>query len=179
MKKLFALFLFVAASLSAQETLDLGPYGKLTFYLLGDWQKSLSTIGRGTELTITSTKESTNAKCTIAVTILDKDQFDTKTKLKTQVEIDGEGFAQQVGEVRPYAKPLNVAAGYGFACEFTDPALKGKPVKPGDYKVVAVGKIRINSKVLLDVFIGSEGFSTEAHQQLLGALEGMEYTPAR
>lgn len=179
MKKILVLLFFVAASLSAQETLDLGPHGKLTLYLLGDWQKSLSTIGRGTELSIVSAKESTNARCTIAVTIMDREMFDTKAKLKMQVEIDGEGFAQQVGEAKPYAKPLNVTTGYGFACDFTDPALKGKPVKPGDYKVVTVGKIRINSKVLLDIFIGSEGFGTEAHQQLLGAIEGMEFTPGR
>lgn len=179
MKKILALFLFVAASLSAQETLDLGQHGKLTLYLLGDWRTSLSTIGRGLELSINAPKESTNASCKIAVVFPDKDEFSTKAKLKTRVEIDCEGYVPQSVEGRAFAKELNVTTGFGFACSFTDPALRGKPVKAGDYKVVTVGKIRISPTVLLEIFIGSEGFNTEAHQQLLGALEGMEYTPGR
>lgn len=179
MKKFLALLLLTAASLCAQETLDLGPNGKITLYLLGDWRTSISTIGRGLEFTVNAAKESTNAQLKIAVVAPERDEFDTKAKLKMRVEIDCEGFVPQSVEGRAYAKPLNVTTGYGFACDFTDPSLRGKPVKPGDYKVVTSGKIRLGPKLILEVFIGSEGFNTQAHQQLLGALEGMEYTPAR
>ena len=34
-------------------------------------------------------------------------------------------------------------------------------------------------EVLIEVQFGGEGFSNEAYQQLLGAIEGMEYSPGR
>jgi hypothetical protein len=176
MKKLFALmFLAVACVSSAQEVLDLGPHGKLTLYLLGDWRSEISTLGRELTLTIKSAKESTNASCTLTVSYPEVDRFDTKQKLKMRVEIDCAPFAAQSVEGKAVAREFNLASGIGYYCNFTDAELRGKPVKAGDYKVATAGKIKLSPQVIVDVFIGAEGFRDEAYQQLLGALEGMEF----
>lgn len=180
MKTLYLVLLMCAAVVGrGQEVLDLGPHGKLTLYLLGDWKTDVSTLGREITLTIKSARESTNASCTLAVSFPEVDRFDTKAKLRMRVEIDGQGYAAQSVEGRAYAQEFALTTGYGFYCNFTDPALRGKPVKPGDYKVATVGTIRINPQVLINVFIGAEGFRDPAYQQLLGAIEGMEYSPGR
>lgn len=178
MKKFFALLVMMATCAWAQmETIDLGPHGQLTLYLLGDWKTDVSTLGREVTLSIRPAKESTNASATIAVSFPDVDRFDTKSKLKMRVEIDCEPFLAQSVESKAYAREFKLTTGYGFYCNFTDAALRGKPSKPGDYKVVTAGKIKINPQVLADVFIGADGFREEAYQQLLGAIEGMEFKP--
>lgn len=181
MKKLITLSLMWLTVVCArgQEVLDLGPHGQLTLYLLGDWRTEVSTLGREVTLTIKSAKEATNASCTLTVSFPEVDRFDTKSKLKMRVEIDGQMFAEKSVERRAVAREFNLSAGYGFFCNFTDADLRGQPVKPGDYKVATAGKIRISPQVLADVFIGAEGFRDEAYQQLLGAIEGMEYRARR
>ncbi len=180
MKTLFTILLLcVAVSARGQEVLDLGAHGKLTLYLLGDWRTEVSTLGREITLTIKSAKEATNASCTLAVSFPEVDRFDTKAKLKMRVEIDGQGYAAQSVEGRAYAQEFTLTKGYGFYCNFTDPSLRGKPVKPGDYKVATVGTIRLSPQVLVNVFIGAEGFRDAAYQQILGAIEGMEFSPGR
>ena len=42
---------------------------------------------------------------------------------------------------------------------------------------MSVGKVRLAPDVLVDVQIMGEGFSDEAYNQLLGAVEGMEFSP--
>lgn len=179
MKKLFALLLLSVLPASAQEVLDLGPHGQLLLYLLGDWKTEVSTLGREVTLNIRSAKEATNASCTLTVSFPEVDRFDTKAKLKMRVEIDGAGFAEQSVEGKAVAREFNLTTGFGFYCNFTDSQLRGQPVKPGDYKVATAGKIKINPQVLVDVFIGAEGWTDEAYQQLLGAIEGMEFKPGR
>lgn len=181
MKKLLLLFLVSLSftALRAQEVLDLGPHGQLTLYLLGDWKTEISTLGREVTLNLRSAKEETNAACTLSVSFPDADRLETKQKLKMRVEVDGQGFVEQSVEGRAYAREFKLTGGMGFYCNFTDPNLRGKPVKVGDYKVVTAGKIKLSPTVLVDVFIGAEGFSHEAYQQLLGAIEGMEFKPGR
>jgi hypothetical protein len=180
MKKLVTFFLLLAAGVSAQvETLNFGSRGKLTIYLPGDW-KTASTDMAGTyTVTLTPRKESVNASCTIAVTFPDVDRFDTKNRLKLRVEADAYGHAEASVEGKAYAKEFTLANGYGFYCSFTDPELRGKPSQPGNYKVMSVGKIRLSPQVLVDVQIMADGFRDEPYQQLLGAIEGMEFTPGR
>ena len=180
MKKLAAVFCFSIACASAQvETLNFGSRGKLTIYLPGDW-KVVSTDMAGTyTVTISPRKESTNASCTVAVTFPDVDRYDTKNRLKVRVEADAYAHAEGSVEGKAIAKEFTLATGYGFYCSFTDPELRGKPSQPGNYKVMSVGKIRLSPQVLVDVQIMADGFRDEPYQQLLGAIEGMEFTPGR
>jgi hypothetical protein len=180
MKTLLPLLLFVAGSAFGQvETLDFGPRGKLTLYLLGDWKTNATNMAGQYTLSFTPKNDSVNASGNIVVSFPDVDRFDTKQRLKLRVETDAYALAQSSGEKRAVAKEFTLTTGYGFYCSFTDPELRGKPSQPGNYKVMTVGKIRINPEVLVEVQMMADGFGDEAYQQLLGAIEGMEYTPGR
>ncbi len=180
MKKLVALFLLTVACVSAQvETLDFGSRGKLTIYLPGDWKVASTDMAGTYTVTLTPRKESVNASCTIAVTFPNEDRFDTKNRLKLRVEADAYAYAEGSVEGKAIAKEFSLSKGYGFYCSFTDPELRGKPPQPGNYKVMTVGKIRLTPEVLVDVQIMADGFRDEPYQQLLGAIEGMEFTPGR
>lgn len=182
MTKFLALFLFSAAgSLAQMQTLDLGSRGRLTLFLLGDWKVNTTNIAEQYTMTIQHVKESANANCKIEVTFPETDRYDTKARLKLRVEADCKAYEDESVEGKARAKELTLAvpSAYGFICNFTDANLRGKPSQPGNYKVVSAGKIRINAQVLVDVFIGADGFAEEAYQQLLGAIEGMEFSPGR
>ncbi len=176
MKKFLALFLLTAALLSAQSaTLNLGPHGRLTVFLPGDWKIDTSDFANQGSITITPTNAEVNASCTIAVSFPETDRFDTKSRLKLRVEADSHGAASQSVERKAIAREFSLTTGYGFYCSFTDPDRVGKPAEPGNYKVMSVGKIRLSAEVLVDVAIMADDFRGEAYQQLLGAIEGLEF----
>lgn len=178
--KLCALFLCCLASVVAQvETLDFGSRGKLTIYLPGDWKVAVTDMAGQYTATISPKKDSVNASCTIAVTFPDTDRFETKPKLKLRVEADNFAMAEGSVEGKAVAREFSLTGGFGYYCSFTDPDLRGKPSQPGNYKVMSVGKIRLAPEVLLDVQIMADGFRDEPYQQLLGAIEGMEFTRGR
>jgi hypothetical protein len=180
MKFLLPLFLLFAVNAFGQmETLDLGPHGRLTLYLPGEWRANTTRNTEQITLTLQPRHEAVNAMCTIAVSFPATDRFDTKGRLKLRVEADAHGYAEQSVERRAFAREFALTTGYGFYCSFTDPDLRGKPMEKGNYKVMSVGKIRVTPQVLVDVQIMGEGFSDEAYNQLLGAIEGMEYAAAR
>lgn len=178
MKKLIPLLLLTVAAASAQvETLDFGSRGKLTLYLPGEWKVASSDMAGTYTVTLTPRNSSVNASGTIAVTFPEVDRYDTKSRLKLRVEADAYGLAESSVERKAIAKEFFLTSGYGFYCSFTDPELRGQPSQPGNYKVMTVGKIRLTPGVLVDVQLMADGFTEEPYQQLLGAIEGMEYTP--
>ena len=180
MKKLFPLFLLTASLLAAQsETLNLGAHGRLTVFVAGDWKFDTSNFANQGSITISPTRPSVNASCTIAISFPETDRFDTKARLKLRVEADGRNQAEGSVEKKAIAKEFSVSTGYGYYCNFTDPDLVGKPPEPGNYKVISMGKIRLNADTLLDVAIMADDFRGEPYQQLLGAIEGMEFTGPR
>jgi hypothetical protein len=131
------------------------------------------------ELTLAPKDESKNATCTFKVSHPEEDRYDTKARLKLRVEADCAPYAEQSVEGKAYGKAFVLGTGYGYYCNFTDAALRGKKAPPGEFKVVSAGKIRLAPDVLIEVFIGSDSFSDEPYQQLLGAIEGMEFKPGR
>ncbi len=176
MKKLLALFWFTAAMLCGQSvTLNLGPHGKLSVFLPGGWNIDTSNFANQGSVTITPTNPSVNATCTLAISFPDVDRFDSRSKLKLRVEIDSHNAAAESVERKAVAKEFLLGSGYGFYCSFTDPQLVGKPPEPGNYKVGSFGKIRLSPAVLVDVSIMADDFRGEPYQQLLGAIEGMEF----
>lgn len=180
MKKILALFLLMTAALCAQPAvLNLGRQGKLTVYLPEGWKVGTTDMAGTASLTITP-EGNAKATCTISVTRPETDRFDTKARLKTRVEADGYSLAQQSVEGRAVAKEFALSIpGYGFYCNFTDPSLRGREAPPGQYKVITIGKIRPSPEVLIDVQILADSFRDDAYNQLLGAIEGMEFTPGR
>ena len=182
MKKFPALLLLTAACAFSQvETLNLGSHGQLTLYLLGDWKVNSTNIADQFSIMIEPAKESANCSCKIEITFPQSDLYSTKAKLKLRAEADCKQFEEESVEGKAYARELslNVPGGYGFVCNFTDSSLRGKPSQPGNFKVVTAGKIRLAPDVLVDVFIGADAFKDENYQQLLGAIEGMEFKGGR
>jgi hypothetical protein len=180
MKKLIGLFLMTIACATAQvETLDFGSRGRLTIYLPGEWKVASTDMAGTYTATFTPKNQAVNASATIAVTFPDVDRYDTKSRLKLRVEADAFGLAEGSVEGKAIAKEFMLTSGYGFYCSFTDPELRGQPSQPGNYKVMTVGKIRLTPHVLVDVQIMADGFRDEPYQQLLGAIEGMEFSGGR
>ncbi len=175
MKKLLSLFLFSVVSLLAQPaTLDLGSRGQLTLYFPGNWKLSSTDMAGQTTLTAAGTGE-VNALCTLMITNPPEDRLNTKPRLKLRVEADALPAAEGSVEGKAIAKEFSLQSGFGFFCNFTDPELRGKPPEKGNYKVMTVGKIRLAPDVLIDVSIMADSFRDGPYNELLGAIEGMEY----
>ncbi len=179
MKTLVAfLLLSVSCAFGQVETIDLGSRGQITLYLLGEWKADTSTIGGNTTLTISPSRESVNASATIAISFPEIDRLDTKSRLKLRVEADAYGLAEESVEGRAVAREFHLPAGMmGYYCSFTDRNLRGQPPQKGNYKVMSMGKIKLAPDVLVEVQIMADGFRDEPYQQLLGAIEGMEFKP--
>lgn len=174
--RFLALLLLVAAGASAQEhTLDLGRRGKITLFLLGDWKPTVINMADQYDVTFTPVRDGINASGTIKISFPDVDRYDTKARLKLRVEADCAAYEVQSVEGKARAKEFAISTGYGFYCNFTDAALRGKKAPPGEFKVISSGRIRLAPDVLMEIFIGADSFSEEAYQQLLGAIEGLEY----
>lgn len=173
----FVLLLAVGGSLGAQsQTLDLGSRGKITLYLLGEWQVEMTNFARQGSIIIKSGNRDVNASCTLNVSFPETDRFSSKDRLKLHVEAECMPIAEGSVERKAVAREFLVSTGYGYYCNFTDPELRGKPPEKGNYKVTSIGKIRLAPDVVVDVQILADGFTDEPYQQLLGAIEGMEFT---
>jgi hypothetical protein len=178
MKKYLALLVLTAATALAQTEINLGAHGKISLFLIGEWKVDVSDLGDRT-VTIKPKNPDINADCTLTILHPDQDLYARKDKLKMRVEIDSAPYADQSVEKKAVAKPFDVKTGFGYHCDFTDPDLIGKPPQPGNYKTLSTGLIRLAPDVLVQVVIEADGFTSEPYQQLLGAIEGMDFTPGR
>jgi len=178
MKKLLALFVLTGTGLWAQaEKLDLGSHGSLTLYLDDSWKFDTTDYGDRRMVTI-APKGDANAACSLTITFPDQDHYDTKNRLKLRVEVNGAPMAEQSVEGKAVAKEFNLNTGFGYHCDFTDPSLVGKPPQKDNFKTMTVGLIHLSADVLVEVSISADGFTSAPYQQLLGMIEGMEFSPA-
>lgn len=177
MKKALLLFLCVVGPVFADVAeLNLGSRGQLTLYFPDGWKATSTEMGGQATLNVTAVAGDVNATCSVVVTFPESDRFSRPQRLKTQVEADGYALLQSGAvEGNGEAKEFYLAGGFGFYCSFVDPNLRGKPPIKGDYKVVSFGKIRLAPDVLVEVEILADSFTDQPYQQLLGAIEGMEY----
>jgi hypothetical protein len=179
MKKLLLLLCLTAAGLFAQPaTMDLGSRGSLTLYFPGKWTFSDTAMNGQVTLTVAPTGD-VNASATIVVSFPEQDRYNTKPRLKLRVEAEQLHMAEGSVEGKAIAKEFSLTNGFGFYCSFTDPELRGKPPEKGNYKVMSVGKIRLAPDLMVDVALSADSFRDEPYQQLLGAIEGMEYKAGR
>lgn len=182
LKKLLALSFLTAALLRAQSgTIDLRSHGSLAIYLEDGWKANTSEFGDRVIITIESLDEATNANAALTVTFPEQDRFSTKAKLRMQVEVNGRQYEGCSVERKSVSRELSTqpSVAYGFYCNYTDPELIGKPPQKGNYKMISVGLIRVAPDVLIEMAISADDVRGKAYQQLLGAIEGMEYKPRR
>lgn len=177
MKKFLALLLLSAAGLFGQmQKLDLGSHGRLTLYLDDAWKFETADYGDRQMVNIVPKGEA-NASCSLTITFPEQDRLDTKKRLNLRTEVNGQPLAERSVEGKSIAKEFSLQTGFGFYCNFTDPDLVGKPSEKGNFKTITAGLIHLASDVLIEVTISADGFSSEPYQQLLGMIEGMEFTP--
>lgn len=177
MKKFLALVLLSTAGLFGQmQKLDLGSHGRLTLYLDDNWKFETADYGDRQMVNVVP-KGEVNASCALTITFPEQDRLDTKKRLSLRVEVNGQPLAERSVEGRSTAKEFSLQSGFGFYCNFTDPDLVGKPSERGNFKTLSVGLIHLASDVLIEVTISADGFNSEPYQQLLGMIEGMEFTP--
>ena len=178
MKKLFTLLLLSTVGLFAQsEKIDLGSHGSLALYHDGSWKFEIADYG-DRQLVSIAPKGDANASCSLTITFPEQDRLDTKKRLSLRVEVNGQPIAEHSVEGKSIAKEFSLQTGFGFYCNFTDPDLIGKRPEPGNFKTISAGMIHLSSDVLIEVTISADGFTSEPYQQLLGMIEGMEFTPA-
>lgn len=180
MKKIVALFLLSVAGLFAQaEKIDLGARGSLTVYLADNWSFDTSDFGDRRIVKVTPKSDSVNASLELTITFPETDRFETKARLKQRVEIDAMKFAEQSLEGKARAQEFRLGSGYGYFCPFTDPELVGKKPEKGNFKTISVGIIRLAADVVVEVAISADGFTSAPYNELLGAIEGMEFKPGK
>jgi hypothetical protein len=176
MKKAFFLYLLTAAGLCAEiATLNLGSHGQITLYFPDGWEANVTEMGGQATLTAMP-KTDANATCSIAVSFPEEGRFRNRSRLKTAVESAGAAMVESGAvEGKTTAKEFLVTTGFGYYCSFIDPNLRGKPPIKGDYKVVSIGKILVAPDILIDVQVMADSFTEPSYQELLGAIEGMEF----
>ncbi|MEO7412018.1 MAG: hypothetical protein ABIZ81_01560 [Opitutaceae bacterium] len=180
LKKFLSLLLLSAAVLQAQSgTIDLRSHGSLEIYLEDNWKMNTSEFGDRVIVNIEPKDEAINANAALTITFPEQDRYSTKPKLKTQVEVIGRVYEEGSVERKSVSRELNTRAGYGFYCSYTDPELVGKPPQKGNFKGISVGLIRVAPDVLIELAISADDFRGKPYQELLGAIEGMEYKPRR
>jgi hypothetical protein len=178
MKKFLPLLLLSATGLFAQvEKLELGTHGRINLYHDDSWKFEIGDYGDRQMVTI-APKGDANASCSLTITFPEQDRLDTKKRLSLRVEVNGQPIAEHSVEGKTYAKEFSLQTGYGFYCNFTDPELVGKKPEPVNFKTISAGLIHLAPDVLIEVTISADGFNSEPYQQLLGMIEGMEFTPA-
>lgn len=179
MKKLLVLLLLSVVFVRAQsDTINLGSHGKLTIYLPDSWKVNVSEFGEKRIITIEPKDENVNAGMTMTFDFPERDLFSEKRKLKLKVEAACQPYIEHSVEEKAAAQEFRLRSGTGFYCNFTDPDLIGKPPEKGNYKTISVGIIRLAPDVTMDIGINADGFKSRQYQDLLGAVEGMEYEPA-
>lgn len=177
MKRFLVLMLLSAAGLFGQmQTINLGSHGRLTLYLDDSWKFETADYG-DRQMVNVAPKGDLNASCALTITFPEQDRYDTKKRLSLRVEVNGQPLAERSVEGKSIAKEFSLQTGFGFYCNFTDPDLVGKPPERGNFKTLSIGLIRLAPDVLIEVTISADGFNSEPYQQLLGMIEGMEFTP--
>ncbi|MEO6569810.1 MAG: hypothetical protein ABIO94_13690, partial [Opitutaceae bacterium] len=172
--------LLTGVALRAQSgTIDLRSHGSLAIYLEDNWTVNLSEFGDRVIVRIDPKDEATNANAELTITFPEQDRYSTKAKLRTQVEANGRKYEEGSVERKSVSRELTTRMGYGFYCNYTDPELIGKPPVKGNFKVISVGMIRVAPDVLIELGISADDFRGKPYQELLGAIEGMEYKARR
>lgn len=157
------------------ETFALREHGRLEIFPVGEWKFSSEDVGE-LKIVIAPKRARDNAVATLAVVAGGPDEYPTEAKLMRRLTEIAQRLAEsgEFAERKATLKPIYHQQGFGYYFIFSDAKLVGRPVIPGDFKNVCLGMIRLGPTILVRVQILSDGEETEAFQQLLGMVEGME-----
>lgn len=172
---LAASVLVLLATSSRADIFSLRENGRLVLFPVGEWNISNEDVG-DIRIQITPRKKTVNAACSLSIVLNGPDEYYTTGRLALHLESTARRIMSrgEFVETEPMIRPFYSKVGYGYYFILTDPKLIGKPPVPNDYKQVCVGVVRLNASLMVNVQIVSDGEETEAFQQLLGMVEGME-----
>jgi len=156
---------------------DLGKSGKLSALVAFGWTaKSRPLADTGIELTFTPTNQA-NAKAVVTV-------FTPKTPPPpaTNAELD-RNFTALCRKYVPASvertvtlKHYTLIKGHGAYALFTDSALVGIPPKPGDYKVMAPGFIKLSESIQLIVTLYADSADGPELAAMISTVESFHLT---
>ena len=176
MRRTLAVLVFLLATLGGWAVVfPLRDNGKLEVFPVGEWKFGSEDVG-DLKIVIAPKRAEDNAVATLTVVTGGEDEFGTEEKLTHQLNQVAQRLAASgdFAERKVVLKPIYCGQGFGYYFMFSDVKLVGRPVVPGDYKKICLGMIRVNANVMIRLQILSDGEETEAFQQLLGMIEGME-----
>jgi hypothetical protein len=173
-------FLLAAAAGAWADAFPLPNGGRLELFPVGKWRLSTEDIGEIRFILMPSDPK-INARAIYSIGTEGGDEYATDDKLRVQMTRVAERLlaSGEFVERRPVVKPFFPQQGFGYYAVMTDRKLVGRPLVPGDYKVVCLGMIRLAPGVMLKVQVLGESEEDSAYQQLLGIAEGALYTPPR
>jgi len=176
MRRTLAILVFLLATLGGWAVVfPLRDNGRLEVFPVGDWKFGSEDVG-DLKIVMAPKRVEDNAVATLTVVTGGGDEFGTEEKLTRQLNQVAQRLAASgdYAERKAVLKPIYCGQGFGFYFMFSDAKLVGRPVVTGDYKTICLGMIRVNANVMIRLQIYSDGEETEAFQQLLGMIEGME-----
>lgn len=173
--RLAILLLLLPVAVGWAETFVVRDHGRLEIFPVGEWKFSSEDVGE-LKIVIAPKRARDNAIATLAVVAGGPDEYPTETKLMRRLTEIAQRLAEsgEFVERKALLKPIYHQQGFGYYFVFSDAKLVGRPVIPGDFKNVCLGLLRLGPTILVRVQILSDGEETEAFQQLLGMVEGME-----
>lgn len=175
MRTRLAILLLILPVAGWAETFALREHGRLEIFPVGEWKFSSEDVGE-LKIVIAPKRARDNAVASLAVVAGGPDEFPTEAKLMRRLTEIAQRMAEsgEFAERKAILKPIYHQQGFGYYFIFSDARLVGRPVIPGDCKNVCLGMIRLGPNILVRVQILCDGEETEAFQQLLGMVEGME-----
>jgi len=176
MRALWVMGLLVLVTATAGgETFKLPGKGRLSLYPVGDWKISAEDVGE-LNIVFLPARPGVFASAKVVVATGGENPYPNETLLIRQVENVARRLLEtgDYVERKPTLKRVYQARGFGFYFTLTDPKRVGRNPEPGKYKLTSLGLIRLSPEVLVRFQLNSDGEETEAFQQLLGMLEGME-----
>lgn len=151
---------------------------QLELFPVGRWKIATEDIGEF-RIVLVPQDEHINARAVFSLAFEGSDDFPTEERLQRQIHRVAERFmaSGEVAERRPVVKPLYPPKGFGYYTLLTDRKLVGRPPVPGEFKMAALGMIRLAPAVMWKIQVMADGEETPEFQQLLGMAEGALYTP--
>jgi hypothetical protein len=170
MKRLTILGLLALLPLCAgAATVDLGSHGSLAIDVPSGWTLSTEKQESGVSLTLTPPGD-LNARCIVGVAFVDPAQSITRDKLQEQVLNLGDQFVDASVERKKVLRELNPKGSFGYYCVFTDASMVGRPAKKDEFRVLAVGAVRLGDSIAAAVSIAADDEKGADFQAMLAAV---------
>jgi len=181
MKRFLALTVLALCPMAASaDSLDLGPYGVFGVTPPKGWRLSSQKVAESGYTVTLSPAGDANAKCIINVTFVPDPQPVSKEKVQEEVLDVGEQFVDQSVEKKKVLRDLNAAGGvYGCYCVFTDASMVGQPSKKDEFKVIGVGVVQYDDKVMAAFSVAADDEKGSDFASMLAAVSGTTLKPKK